>query len=123
MQYTFETHEFDQYCEFMLKLLERFENNDLMKVEKKEFERHWEKLKEENGFTKDIEVIEYLKNHAWDDFFLFTWDYEKMFYDVRTPKGEIIEKCWANAWMMIATDWTDRSWGNWSCEIRVSKEQ
>lgn len=50
-----------EYWEFMLKMLERYENNDLIKVEEKAFLKKWENEKKRLWTKIDIVVINYLE--------------------------------------------------------------
>lgn len=48
-------------------------------------------------------------------------DYDKRFYDVRLPCGEIIKACWPNAGKMSAYDGSSRSWfAESNIEVRVT---
>lgn len=57
-----------------------------------------------------------------DGFAPFEGEYEKRFYDVRLPDGEIVLNCWPNAGFMNETAQVDhqRQWSAGECEYRVA---
>lgn len=48
----------------------------------------------------------------------FDGRYEKLFYDVLTPDGQIIERCWPNGGFISATSGKNQKWGPGECRIR-----
>lgn len=72
-----------------------------------------------NDKTPKIEDLQDVWNH--DEFKEFTWDYEKQFYDVKLPSGEIIAECWPNAWLIQECKWEHRKWDVWECKIKKSE--
>lgn len=52
------------------------------------------------------------------------WDgeYDKQFYDVLLPNGDIFEACWPNAGKMLSMDGSGRMWSVDDCiQVRKSK--
>lgn len=58
-----------------------------------------------------------------DGFKPFEGEYEKQFYDVRLPSGEIVKNCYPNAGFMNETGGAGRKWGEGEVEYRVSESQ
>lgn len=54
--------------------------------------------------------------------FLGDGDYDKEWYDVRLPDGQIVKHCWPNAGRMNATDGSGQEWGAGQCEVRLSPD-
>lgn len=55
------------------------------------------------------------RHTAWME---FDGKYRKIFYDVLTADGRIIERCWPNNGLMVSTHGRDQIWRPGECRIR-----
>jgi hypothetical protein len=79
------------------------EHWDLFKLPERERAVEWD------GHTA-LEALQRMLQLAREGWMSFTADYDKTFYDVWLPTGEIVKECWPNAGSMNSSDDSDRSW-------------
>ena len=69
-----------------------------------------------------MKTIPLVNRRSDSEWLPFTGDYDKVYYDVKLPSGEIVPHCWPNAGMIYTVP-HDRHWLPGEVMVRKTRNQ